>query len=103
MAKKVETARRRQNKRLPDTSPWPPVGYVTLSQMMAAMGVRSAQTVYSYVQQDLLPEPVAIGPNRVGWPVALARSAIETLPERVRRNATGTTLTMRRKAAEVPA
>lgn len=98
---KLETAKRKPAKRRqPDSSPWPPVGYVTMTQMMAAVGVRSAQTVYSYVQQELLPEPVAIGPNRIGWPVAQARVAVETLPERVRRNATGTTLTMRRKAAE---
>lgn len=98
---RIESAKRKPAKRrLPDPSPWPPVGYVTMPQMMAAIGVRSAQTIYSYVQQELLPEPVAIGPNRVGWPVSQARLAVETLPERVRRNATGTTLTMRRQAAE---
>lgn len=86
-------------RRLPDPSPWPPVGFVTITQMMAAIGVRSPQTVYSYVSQDLLPAPVSIGPNRIGWPVALAREAVETLPERVRRNGTGPTLTRRRVAA----
>lgn len=90
------TQRKHSRKRIPDPSPWPPVGYVVMSQMMAAVGVKSAQTVYSYVQQDLLPAPVTIGPNRIGWPVAQAREAVEALPERVRRNATGTTLTKRR-------
>lgn len=99
---RIEPAKRKPVKRrLPDTSPWPPVGFVTMPQMMAACGVRSPQTVYSYVEQQLLPEPVAIGPNRIGWPVAQARVAVETLPERVRRNATGTTLTARRQAGEV--
>jgi len=90
------TTRKHWRKRTPDHSPWPPVGYVVMSQMMAAIGVKSPQTVYSYVQQDLLPAPVTIGPNRIGWPVEQAREALEALPEKVRRNTTGTTLTRRR-------
>lgn len=88
--------RKHHKPRLPDHSPWPPRGFVTVTQMMAALGVRSPQTVYSYVRQGLLPEPSPIGPNRIGWPVAAAGEAVDSLPEKVRRNGTGLTLTARR-------
>lgn len=96
---KAAPRRNHSPRRLPDTTPWPPVGYVTIAQLMAALAVKAPQTVYNYVQQGLLPQPDPIGPNRVGWRVDVARQALDTLPERVRRNGTGETLTGRRTAA----
>lgn len=90
--------RKHSARRLPDHTPWPPVGFVTLPQFMHALGLRAPQTVYSYVQRGLLPQPDPIGPNRVGWRVDVARRALEELPDRVRRNGTGESLTARRMA-----
>jgi len=95
---KAAPRRNRSPRRLPDSTPWPPVGYITLAQMMHALAVRAPQTVYSYVQQQLIPEPDPIGPNRIGWRVDKARRALDELPDRVRRNGTGESLTARRVA-----
>ena len=94
----VQSRRKHSARRLPDHSPWPPVGFVTLAQIMAAVGVRSPQTVYDYVERGLLPRPDPIGPNRIGWRVEVARRALDELPARVRRNGTGESLTTRRLA-----
>lgn len=82
------SARRPQRtRRMPDFGPWPPVGYVGLEKMMAAVGVASPQTIYSHVQAGYLPAPQRTGPNRIGWPVEQARQAIAELPNRVGRRA----------------
>lgn len=99
MSEQTRNIRRKHSaRRLPDSTPWPPVGYVTLAQLMSALAVRAPQTVYSYVQQGLLPQPDPIGPNRIGWRVDVARRALDELPDRVRRNGTGESLTARRVA-----
>jgi predicted DNA-binding transcriptional regulator AlpA len=95
--------RRHGATRKPDRTPWPPVGYVTLAQFMAALGVRAPQTIYTYVEKGLIPAPDPIGPNRVGWRVERARKALDELPERVRRNEAQRTLTARRMAAKAEA
>lgn len=65
--------------RLPDFGPWPQVGFVGIDKMRAALD-RSEQGVRNLVDEKLLPPLVAIGPNRVGWPVDVARQAIVALP-----------------------
>ena len=92
-------ARKKALRREADCSPWPPVGFITITQLMAALGVRSVQSVYSYVQKGLIPPPDSIGPNRIGWRVDVARQALDELPTKVRRNGTGETLTARRVRA----
>lgn len=94
---------RKAPRRVADFSPWPPVGFIKIEQLMAAVGLRSTQSVYNYVQQGLLPEPEPIGPNRIGWRVEVARQALDELPTKVRRNGTGETLTARRLRAASPA
>ena len=96
--------RKRPTRRIPDAySPWPAQGFITMNQMMAALGVKASQTVYNYIQAGLLPAPEPIGPNRIGWRVKIARDALDTLPDRVRRNGTGETLTARRIAKRAEA
>ena len=96
---KAEGNRKRSKARTPDYSAWPPRGYVTVPQLMAALGVKCAATIYNYIDSGLLPPLEPIGPNRVGMNVAVAGPAVEQLPAKVRRNRTGTTLTARRVAA----
>ncbi|MCL4747826.1 MAG: hypothetical protein KJZ83_20820 [Burkholderiaceae bacterium] len=97
--RKPEAKRKHYKTRLADLSPWPPCGYVNIAQMMAALGVKAPQTVYSYVAQGLISEPEPIGPNRVGWKVERARKDLDELPGKVRRSRTAETLTARRLAA----
>lgn len=72
---------------MPDFGPWPPVGYVGIEKMMAAVGVASPQTIYKYVKSGYLPAAQHIGLNKIGWPVEQARQAIAELPNRVGRRA----------------
>jgi predicted DNA-binding transcriptional regulator AlpA len=62
------------------TAPWPDYGFITVEMMMAALSVTSAQTVYNYCADDLLPMPERIGPTRIGWRVEVARNALDELP-----------------------
>lgn len=90
----------RRPPRRPDLSPWPPRGFVTVPQLMAALGLKSAQSVYTYIAQGLLPPLEPIGPNRVGLRVEVAAKALEQLPSLVRRSGQGASLTRRRVAAQ---
>jgi predicted DNA-binding transcriptional regulator AlpA len=73
-------AKRKHAPRRPSVAPWPPYGFVTVEQMMAALGAESAQTVYTRINDRLLPAPERIGPTRVGWRVDVARAALDALP-----------------------
>lgn len=69
--------------RLPDPSPWPLTGYVSVEMLMHGMGGASVSTIYSYKRIGLLPEPDRIGLNKVGWRVEVARQALADLPAKV--------------------
>lgn len=78
---------KRRTGQRPSDAPWPQVGYIGMPQFMHALSLRSAQSVYSYVAQGLLPAPEPIGPNRIGWRVEVARQALDELPGKVRTTA----------------
>ena len=75
------TSRRRELR--PEAAPWPEVGFVGIAAMRVALNRCSAQTVYNYIADDLLPPMIDIGINRVGWPVDVARQALVDLPAKV--------------------
>lgn len=66
----------------PDGRPWPAVGFVRVPQLRAALGV-APSTLYSWFERGILPRPVQIGPNVVGWPVRDAHEIIATLPAKI--------------------
>lgn len=77
------TATRRNPPRLPDPTPWPEIGYISVEQLMHSLGGASLNTIYSYKRQGLIPEPDRIGPNKIGWRVEVARQALADLPAKV--------------------
>ena len=75
------TARKARPCRTPDYGPWPPAGYVTAQQMMAALGGASDETIRNYERAGLLPPRMPINAaGRGGWPVDVARAALAELP-----------------------
>lgn len=74
-------SRRRQLR--PEAAVWPEVGFVGIAAMRLALNRCAAQTIYNYIAEGLLPPMVDIGPNRVGWPVEVARQALVDLPAKV--------------------
>ncbi len=69
--------------RTPDYSPWPPVGFVTPTMLMAAFGC-SDETLKNYEDAGLIEKRIPIGLNQNGWPVDQAREMVAALPEKIR-------------------
>ncbi len=66
-----------------DPSPWPAEGFITSAQLRAALGGVTRNTLTTWVADGVVPPLVAIGYDRVGLPVALAREVVATFPQRV--------------------
>lgn len=67
----------------PEAPIWPEFGFVGIAAMRVALNRCSAQTVYNYIRDGLLPPTIEIGINRVGWSVDVARQALADLPTKV--------------------
>jgi hypothetical protein len=69
--------------RVPDYGPWPPVGFVTPQQVMAALGGCTDETLRNYEKAGLLPLREPFSGARSGWRVDVARRMVEELPTRL--------------------
>jgi hypothetical protein len=69
--------------RVPDYGPWPPAGFVTPQQVMAALGGCTDETLRNYEKAGLLPVREPFSGARSGWRVEVARRMVEELPARL--------------------
>ncbi|MCG7870246.1 MAG: AlpA family phage regulatory protein [Candidatus Thiodiazotropha taylori] len=54
-------------------------GLLTIKELQRLLGGKSRSTIYRWLEQGRLPQPIRFGPNSIGWPVEVINAWLEDL------------------------